>query len=437
MHTSPRQIAIFLTCLALPLALLHSRAGSEIVIIAIDALFLATQRRNLSWAFRNLLSAFRNLLWAFRPWAIIALVWWAWDVFCSLPAFGLGVSGWHDFIEAILVLRFIILIAALDSWVLTTPRAHRLAWLGLALSCLWIGAESWQQFLTGSNIFGDHRWPDGSLTGPFWEPRAGAPFAHLLCAALLPVAIPLLSRKSLWPRAAGIALAVLALATTILIGQRMPTMLALLSLLTACLFLPRLRAPAAIAIILGAALLAATPIISPPTYAKLVLHFIHQMRTFLVSPYGELYTRAVRMGLASPLHGFGFNGFKTDCPLPQFSPGFPSLGIKPTTLALAACNIHPHNFYLQALADTGFPGLFLFAALNLAWLIALSRRLWRAPDPLRVGLFAGVLTYAWPLASTDSFFILPHIGWLLYMLGLGLGLTHIPPNSLGPEQKHA
>jgi O-antigen ligase len=355
-----------------------------------------------------------------------------WETICSipLPALNFGVSGWHDWFEALFLIRFILLAAALESWLLTTPTVCRLAWWGIALSCLWIGLESWQQFLTGTNVFGDRRWADGALTGPFWEPRAGAPFAHIICAALLPVIVPLLGRPGRSLRALGIALAILALATTILIGQRMPTLLALLALAVSCLFIPRLRPAAAIAVILGAALLAATPIISPPTYAKLVLHFIYQMHRFALSPYGELYTRAIRMGLMSPWHGYGFNGFKTLCPDPQFAPGFPAFGIAPTTLALAACNIHPHNFYLQALTDAGFPGLLLFAALNLAWLIALSRGLWRAPDPLRVGLFAGVLTYAWPFASTDSFVILPHIGWLLLMLGLGLAASQITPNPI-------
>jgi O-antigen ligase len=422
-----RPVALVLACLFLPLTLLHSRAGAELAIAGIDVLFLAEMARRRSWT------------WLKQPWIIVALTWWGWEVVCSLPipALGLGVSGWHDFLEAVLLLRLLTLAAAMQIWVVTTPQTRRLAWAGLALACLWIGLESWQQFLTGTNIFGDRRWPDGSLTGPFWEPRAGAPFAHLLCAALLPAIIPLLNRKLLAPRLAAIALAVLALATTILIGQRMPTMLALLALATSCLFIRALRLPALIAVILGAALLAATPVISPPTYHKLVLHFLYQMSRFAVSPYGELYTRATTMGLASPWHGYGFNGFKTLCPAPRFAAGFPALGIAPTTLALAACNIHPHNFYLQALTDAGFPGLALFAALNLTWLIALARRLWRRPDPLRVGLFAGVLTYAWPFASTDSFAILPHEGWLMYMLGLGLAAAQMKGPDPAPEQTHA
>ncbi len=415
--------AQILACLLLPVCLLHTRAGTEFVIAGIDILFLAAQARQKTWK------------WLRKPWIVIALAWWAWEVFCSipLPALGFGLSGWHDFLEAILLLRLLALAAALQIWVLTTPASRRLAWAALALSVLWIGVESWQQFFTGANVFGDRRWPDGALTGPFWEPRAGPPFAHLLAAALLPVAVPLLARPRRLPKIAGILLAIVSFATIVLIGQRMPVVLALLALATSCLFIPRLRLPAGFAVLLGAALLAATPIISPPTYHKLVLHFVQQMSRFTLSPYGQLYIRATRMGVTSPWHGYGFDAFKTLCPLPRFAAGFPAAGLPPTRLALGACNIHPHNFYFQAFTDAGLPGLILFTALNLAWLIALAGGLWRAPDPLRVGLFAGVLTYAWPLASTDSFAILPHEGWLMYMLGLGLAAAQVTRNATAPE----
>ena len=48
---------------------------------------------------------------------------------------------------------------------LRVPFARRIAWWVLALSCLWIGVESWEQYLTGTNIFGDRRYGDGALTG--------------------------------------------------------------------------------------------------------------------------------------------------------------------------------------------------------------------------------------------------------------------------------
>jgi hypothetical protein len=418
----------FTALLVLPVCLLHARTGAEICIGIIDVLFLVQLARTRDWAVLK------------QPWMIIAVAWWVWEIFCSLPipTAGFGVSGEHGLIEALLLIRLILLAASLQSWLLTMPAARRTIWVLIALSCLWIGLESWQQYLTGRNIFGDPPWPRGGmLTGPFYKPRAGTPYAHLVAIALLPVIMPMLARKNAWPRIAGFALVALSIATIILIGQRTPIMLTVLALAASACFIPRLRWPAAAGFVSGAAVLAATPLIAPRIYYRDVVYFLHQMSHFAATDYGQLYTRAVTMAVFSPWHGYGFDGFRTDCSNPVFDPGDPSLGLPPTNPGLGACNLHPHNFYLNALTDGGFPGMLIFAALNLAWLIALGRGLRSNPDPLRVGLFAGVLTYAWPFASADSFATLPHAGWLFLILGLGLAAAHIQPNATISDTKNA
>ncbi len=87
------------------------------------------------------------------------------------------------------------------------------------------------------------------------------------------------------------------------------------------------------------------------------------------------------------------------------------------------CVQHPHNHYMQALVESGWPGLVLFSALVLAWLQALGRGLWRAPTPLRVGLFVAALLHEWPIASTSAFSSMPLSGWFFVLLGLGLAET--------------
>ena len=86
----------------------------------------------------------------------------------------------------------------------------------------------------------------------------------------------------------------------------------------------------------------------------------------------------------------------------------------------AICNIHPHNHYLQAATDAGLPGLALFCALVVAWLRGLLRGLGRDPDPLRVGLFVGVLMELWPIASSNGLYAIEIVGFMYVMLGFGL-----------------
>jgi len=398
-----------------PLGLLHAWVLAEIAIAVTDVLFLIETART------------KNLAWIKKPWIIAALIWWLWLLICSTPAFFFPTAGWlMGFGEAAAVLRLILFTAALESWLLTTQHAKNLAWALLALSALWIGVECWQEYLTGSNLFGDHRWGDGSLTGPFYKPRAGQLYAHLLFIAVLPPAMSIMSKPGLARRAAGLALIALGVVTSVLIGQRMGTMFTAISLATAAVFIPGLRKPALAIAALAVLVLLLTPLISPATHAKLVGETAKNLHHFALSPYGELYTRATVMGLQSPIHGWGYNGFRALCPFPLFDKGLPTLGIAPSSVALYACNLHPHNFYLQAFADAGYPGLILFSLMMLTWAVTLARGLWRDPSPLRVGLFACLVTFAWPLASTDEFPTLYMSGWLFFALGLALAATQIP-----------
>jgi O-antigen ligase len=405
--------AALLAAAVVPVGLLHAFVLAELGIGIVDALFLyQTVRR-------------RDARWMRQPWFVVALLWWGWLLVCSVswPGAGWAVPGWRlSFVMALVIVRFFVFTAALQTWVLTTAAARRTAWILLALSCLWIGLESWQQYLTGRNVFGDPRWPDGALTGPFWKPRAGALFGHLLFVALLPPAAWLSARPDRASRLAGATLVVLGMVTSVLIGQRMGSAFAILGDLTMALLVPRLRPAAVAGLIAAAAVVLATPLISPPTHAKLVVETGDNLHHFSSSPYGELFTRAARMGLDSPWHGWGYNGFRAFCRQPQFADGLPALGLPPTQLALGACNLHPHNFYLQAFADAGLPGLAGFIVLNAMWLAALCHGVWRGRDPLRVALLIGGLTFIWPFASMDEFPTLYLPGWMFLLLGLGLAL---------------
>ncbi len=407
------------TAFLVPLGLLHAWVLAEVMIGLTDLLFLAEMLRR------------RDPSWVRTPWFIAAMLWWLWLVFCSDPLMFTTASWKMGFVEAIVIIRMLLFAAALQHWVLSTAASRRAAWWILALSGLWIGIESWQQYLTGSNIFGDRRFGDGALTGPFFKPRAGALYAHLLFLALLPPLMAIYARKGRVWQIAGLALAVLGVVTSVLIGQRSPTILVALGLVTAAFFYPQLRRIAIIAAIAAAAFLAATPIISPRTYAKLIGETSRQVAHFALSPYGQIWTRGTVMGLASPLHGWGYNGFRELCPQPHFSSGLPALGIAPTQLALGACNLHPHSYYIQSFADAGTPGLILFVILIAIWFKSLASGLLKNPDPVRVGLFICFFTFVWPFETTDAFPTLYMLGWFFFALGLGLAHTNILPKAAG------
>jgi hypothetical protein len=388
--------------------MLHAYALAEALIALIGVGFLARCALLGEWR------------WLRQGWVPFALAWWAWLVACSVP--GIGQGGLPSLVQALAVGRYLILVAALERQVLANPAVRRWLWAVLAACAAWIGLSALVQFAFGRNLAGYPRWGDGELTGPFQKPRAGAPLSRLVPVIVVPLVGQVLDAGRQWWRpAAAAAIAGTGLAIVVLIGQRMPVLLTALGLGVSALFLPRLRLPVAAALALGAGLVAASAVVSPPTFNRLVTKFSAQMATLPDSNYGQIASRAVAIAQDHPWTGRGFDGFRTGCANERYWRGW-NHAADPTDTGggMLGCNIHPHNAYLQALTDAGLPGLALYAALAIAWLLALARGLWARPSPLRVGLLAAFVMAWWPVASSSSAFAIELGGLSFLLLGFGL-----------------
>ena len=383
--------------LALPPFLLHGRGIAEAVLILLGLLFAGR------------CVALRDWGWLREGWVRIALAWWAWLLVCSVPA-GTGPA-----VQAAGLIRFLLLVAALEHWTLRDPAVR--AWLARLLqwAALYIALQSLVQFAAGRNLYGYPRGPDGELTGPYAHPRAGPPLSRLLFPALLPV-VGRWAGMAGWRPFAGALLALAGVAAMVLIGQRMPLLLTFLGLFVTALLLPRLRGVVIVSLVAAGLLLAVAPAVSPPAFNRLVTKFSGQMQHFPDSPYGQITARALAIGAAHPVTGAGFDAFRRLCGDPAFFQGWHG----DDGGGAAICVQHPHNHYLQAFTEAGIPGLVLFCALVLAWLRGVGRGLWRNPDPLRVGLFVAVLIQEWPIASASAFSSMPLSGWFFLITGFGL-----------------
>ena len=389
--------------LLLPLALLYSRAIGDILVSSIAILFLLDRWARRDWA------------WTRSAWTRLALLFWLWMMICTCLA---GTA--HAIGEGLASLRLFVFVAALENFVLPDRDRHRQLTRVILATAAWIAIESWQQYLFGVNIFGVPRSGDGALTGPLFGLRAGPTYVLVFFPAWLPPIMRLLGHSRAVPRVGGVLLLIVGVETMVLIGQRMPTLLLVLGLAISGLLLRRFRWPVVGAVLCGALLLAATPIVSPPTYAKLVLHFYQQMEHFWESQYGLLFVRAAVMVQAHPWIGLGFDGFRDNCDNPgYYFQSIAWLGLHDTGDSLG-CSIHPHNYWLQIATSAGLPGLLLFGALVAVWLRGIGRGLLAVGDPLRVALFVTVCVAFWPIASTTSLFTLPNAGWTFLMIGWGL-----------------
>ena len=390
--------------LLLPLFLFYGRAVADALLSGVALLFLARCLLAGAWG------------WTRRPWVWLAAAFWLLTLAASLAE-----GSTHSALEALVLVRLPLFCAALESWVLEGARERRwLGWVATALA-LWIVLECWQQHLFGTNVLGDPRWSDGALTGPFTKPRAGGVLLMLAFPGLVAPVLTLLGRGRV---ALGLALLLLAVLTMILIGQRMPSLLLLLGLAATALIVPRFRRPALVAGAVATVALVALPMVSAPTYAKLVVKFTQQMAHFATSPYGQLYVRAAVMTAAHPWLGLGFDGFRDHCPEPAYFHALPALGIPDAgNGGAAACNLHPHNYYLQAATSAGVPGLLLFAGLVALWLRRMARALAPRGDPQQAMLLVAACVVFWPAASTSSLFTLDTAGWVFLLTGWGLAAS--------------
>jgi len=387
--------------LATPIFLMHGHGIAEGTIALTDLCFLATSLRRRNWS------------WLGTRWLAITLAWWLWVLICSVLIHQGGI------LQSALQLRFFLFVAALEQFALRDGAARRWMFRVIAACAVWIVGHCAYQLVMGRNLFGWPRGPAGELTGPFGKPRAGPPLSRIILPVLLPPLAALLARRRALPSLAAGGLMLGAVCLMVLISQRMPLILVILGLVVAAMLLERLRPFVVVAVIAGGTLIAASAVVAPISYQRLVVRFSQQMGDFAGSHYGRLYARAAEIGLQHPWTGLGFDGFRHGCERPRYFR--PALDGSDTDDGGATiCTQHPHNFYAEALDNGGFPGLVLFVAVVLAWLTPLAGGLWRDPDPLRVGLFASVLIQLWPVASTSGFNALPMGGWLFLLLGWGL-----------------
>jgi O-antigen ligase len=102
---------------------------------------------------------------------------------------------------------------------------------------------------------------------------------------------------------------------------------------------------------------------------------------------------------------------------PQYSP-------KTVLLKINACNTHPHNFYIQLLAETGLIGfIFIFGLfIYLLYLLVIKKKTFSDSE---ICILVGFFITLWPLTTNGNFFnnwinlisFYP-LGFLLYMLSI-------------------
>jgi O-antigen ligase len=135
-------------------------------------------------------------------------------------------------------------------------------------------------------------------------------------------------------------------------------------------------------------------------------------KSIFTPAHDSLIRTAYNMFLDKPLVGHGPKMFRVICKDEKYATG------------VTPCMMHPHNFYVQLLAETGIIGFsFLFSAFAYVLYCAFRQfksivlRQKRYLTDYQVCLLAGILITVWPLTTNGNFF---H-NWLMIVYSLPVG----------------
>ena len=140
---------------------------------------------------------------------------------------------------------------------------------------------------------------------------------------------------------------------------------------------------------------------------------LNQKKINLFSPEHEsLFLTAWNIFLDNPILGSGPKTFRFECQNPEYAKG------------IMPCQTHPHNFYLQVLAETGISGFLFLIGTFFFTIFSLIRhfciKIFKNQVTLtnyQICLFVGLFITVWPITTNGSFFT----NYLMIMYGLQMG----------------
>jgi O-antigen ligase len=376
-----RRICLYLFAV-LPLMLLFSREGSETIVAVIGLSFLAVIFARRRWdVLAQPLVAVPIAIWIFLMAVNTPLAWWD-------PPAVLG--------RAVPWLRFFCLFGAVVFWLFADERDFRKVAIAWGATFVFVVIDGTMQGITGTSLTGREIYLEQRLTGPLRRPNIGRYLAVLFYPGL--AAFLLFGERDLDRRRIAALFVTLAIVAFFIVytGERASTVMSLGTVTLAALILMvlgrRFILPSLFTIILTWGISAIT-IMMTVRVASRVDPTVEVAQGFQASPYGELIRAAATVWKVQPVTGVGLGNFDMVCEAWE-----PEL--------FYGCLRHPHNIYLEWLAEggaVGLAGLLVFFGVVAALVLGTLRRRRQRPLLTALVIACPVLTFI-PFVPSQSFF---------------------------------
>jgi O-antigen ligase len=386
--------------LFIPFALLIGKAVPDVAMSLIVILFMAHSVK------------VNDFSWAKKYWILPLLLLWAYGCIHSLfisPHYA-------NFLNALPWVRFILFAAALEHWILREQKWRDWLLYSCVFAIGFLAIDAIFQYIVGVDIFGRPK-VGFRLTAMLDKLIVGVTIAWLY----LPAMLGLVNKQKF---ISAFIFGLLCIAAVALSGERMALILVLSSLLIVSLLIKKLRKPALVILPFVTLMLAGLLYFKPAIYERQVSSTVAVLNNFWSSPYGVIWNSAINITKDYPLFGVGSDNFRHVCPDAKYG----SDNVK--VVGYSRCSTHPHNFYLQWLAETGFVGLTGFVV---AMLFIFRRLLILFPqhkhDAVYIGLIVTFASRLWPIATSTSFFHVWFAVPLWLVIGWALALCYDPQDS--------
>lgn len=401
-----RPVAVLI--LLLPVALIIGRAAGDIVLSLTAVLFLISALKNKEWARFG------------QKWFIAGLCTWAYFMCSALFAEDVGVA----LGRAAPWIRFLVFALAIQ----TTFQKHSglLKYFIVALSGVlgFVMFDALNQYFTGTGIFG-HKMNGVRLTAPFNDMIVGIYLSALsppLSALALHVLFqkqPVYSGEIIRRKLLAAVFLILTCATILFSGERMALALHMFGLGIMGIFYIRNWYIVGGAALLGLGSAGALFMAYKPLFNRYFEQTVAEVQKGQDSIFYLMYSSALRMFIDHPVFGIGLKNYRVL--KGDYLEGSPQMVEHAMLVAT-----HPHNYYLEFLAETGLVGTALILSIMVFWARSLWANAFWKQSPVLFGAFIAVFLKLWPLATTGSFFSNWNASIFWFLFGLSLIAVSVP-----------